>query len=204
VTACNSLERLQFLEGWGCGRDVPPPRKQLVEYDILVRFRHHDFLLLGQANDNAEHTNPSPHTVSHDATVIVSRVSSRLLAWTTMTGASSPSSSTMSTFSPSEITSLALANATGAQLKFWIENTNKSLPKKVLTKTGRVDELRKKLAKHYSIDLSAMPLQSDTTFEGPKMLDTTIIKKQWTWLRELGEEWLSAGTAFQLKPDDSK
>ncbi|KAJ7123823.1 hypothetical protein C8R43DRAFT_1135875 [Mycena crocata] len=104
--------------------------------------------------------------------------------------------------SPSDINALTLGSATGDLLKFWITEANKNIPEKSqrLTKTGKVDELRRKLAAHHNIDLSSGPDISQPMVA--LSIDENIAKKQWEGLRALGREWqqdLAAGRTFRLK-----
>jgi len=74
---------------------------------------------------------------------------------------------------------------------------NREAGKWVLTKAGRVDEIRRKLADYYSLDLSSLsssvPVQA-----GPPTRDMEIQNRQWEHLRELGEEWKLAPDSFWL------
>jgi hypothetical protein len=47
---------------------------------------------------------------------------------------------------PDDLDVVALTNANGNQLNYWIDATNKGLAKKVLIKTGTVDVRRQRLA----------------------------------------------------------
>lgn len=97
---------------------------------------------------------------------------------------------------PSDLTVLTLTHAKGAELKYWIDSVNREAGKRVLTKAGRVDELRQKLAVHYGLDLSSLP--SNPVQAGPPSCDVEIQKRQWGHLRELGEAWKRAPDSFQL------
>lgn len=97
---------------------------------------------------------------------------------------------------PRGLTVLTLTHATGAQLKYWIDGANREAGKRVLTKAGRVDELRQKLAGHYGLDLSTLP--HNPVQAGPPTRDVEIQKRQWDHLRELGEAWKWAPDSFQL------
>jgi hypothetical protein len=98
---------------------------------------------------------------------------------------------------PSDLTVSALNNASGDWLKFWIQGVNDAAGKKVLNKSGRVKDLKTRLATHYGLDRSC-PAAAPT---GPLPLDKHIQKKQWDHLRGLGAEWAqraSAGREFKL------
>ena len=97
---------------------------------------------------------------------------------------------------PRDLTVLTLTHATGAQLKYWIDGANREAGKRQLTKVGRVDELRQKLASHYDLDLSTPP--SALAPAGPATRDVDIQKRQWSHLRQLGEAWKEAPDSFRL------
>ena len=97
---------------------------------------------------------------------------------------------------PTDLTALTLSRAKGAELKYWIDGVNREAGRRVLTKAGKVDELRQKLAVYYCLDLSSLP--SDPVQAGPPSCDVEIQKRQWKHLRELGEEWKRAPDLFQL------
>ncbi|KAJ7291742.1 hypothetical protein C8J57DRAFT_1588329 [Mycena rebaudengoi] len=104
---------------------------------------------------------------------------------------------------PDDLDVVALTNANGNQLNYWIDATNKGLAKKVLIKTGTVDVRRQRLADYFGIDLSAVP---DTPTVGPITRDIAINQMQWAHLRTLGDEWAakdSAGAVFRLVPDNA-
>jgi hypothetical protein len=58
---------------------------------------------------------------------------------------------------PGNITVLTLTHAKGAELKYWIDGANREAGKRALTKSGRVEELRQRLAEHYGLNLSSPP-----------------------------------------------
>ena len=102
------------------------------------------------------------------------------------------------------ITALSLTGAKGNELMFWIELTNKTAGKRVLSKTGKVKELRQRLAAHYRLDLTSNP--ETVSACGPLPLDEHIQRHQWDHLRSLGDEWMkatSAGKPFTLCPEPS-
>ncbi|KAJ7276738.1 hypothetical protein C8J57DRAFT_1583977 [Mycena rebaudengoi] len=104
---------------------------------------------------------------------------------------------------PDDLDVVALTNANGNQLDYWIDATNKGLAKKVLIKTGTVDVRRQRLADYFGINLSAVP---DTPTVGPITRDIAINQMQWAHLRTLGDEWAakdSAGAVFRLVPDNA-
>ena len=99
------------------------------------------------------------------------------------------------------ITALSLTGAKGNELKLWIELTNKTTGKRVLSKTGKVEELRHRLAAHYCLDLTSNP--ETVSAHGPLPLDEYIQRHQWDHLRSLGNEWTEAtstGKPFTLCP----
>lgn len=50
---------------------------------------------------------------------------------------------------PTDLTALTLSRAKGVELKYWIDGVNREAGRQVLTKAGKVDELRQKLAVYY-------------------------------------------------------
>jgi hypothetical protein len=101
---------------------------------------------------------------------------------------------------PSDLTCSALNGATGDQLRFWIQKANEDAGKKVLNKTGKVEDLKSRLADYYRLDRSA-PQASSAPVVGPLSVDQDIQKRQWAHLRDLGMEWQQtsrAGRAFKL------
>ena len=102
------------------------------------------------------------------------------------------------------ITALSLTGAKGNELKFWIELTSKTVGKCVLLKTGKVKELRHRLAVHYHLDLTSNP--ETVSARGPLPLDEHIQRHQWDHLQLLGNEWTGAtstGKLFMLCPEPS-
>ena len=102
------------------------------------------------------------------------------------------------------IPALSLTGAKGNELKFWIELTNKTAGKRVLSKTGKVEELRHRLATHYRLDLTSNP--ETVSAHGPLPLDEYIQRHQWDHLQLLGNEWTGAtstGKLFMLCPEPS-
>lgn len=107
---------------------------------------------------------------------------------------------------PVDLNGTSLTAAKGTQLDFWIDAANKAADdagkKKVLAKTGRVDERRQRLADYYNIDLSSLPAPEPI---GPATVDRAINKMQWAHLLTLGNEWKQkeeAGIPFRLVNDD--
>jgi len=98
---------------------------------------------------------------------------------------------------PADVTTLTLAHAKGEQLKFWIDGANREAGTRVLTKGGRVQELRERLAVYYGLDLSA-PLPSNAPPAGPSTREMDIHKRQWAHLRNLGAQWESSPETFAL------
>ena len=100
---------------------------------------------------------------------------------------------------PLELTASMLNSASSNQLRFWIQGVNDAARKRVLIKSGKVEELKARLAAHYGFDRSASASVVPTM--GPLPLDKHIQKKQWDHLRDLGHEWAqtaSAGHEFKL------
>ena len=100
---------------------------------------------------------------------------------------------------PSELTVSALNRASGDQLKFWIQGVNDAAGKRVLNKSGKVEDLRTRLATHFGLNRTA-PVVADAA-NGPLPLDKHIQKQQWDHLRQLGHEWAQtarAGREFKL------
>jgi len=105
----------------------------------------------------------------------------------------------------------ALNAAKGVQLKFWIDETNKIMARKDLTKTGTVEALRKKLADYYGLDLARTAEKP----AGPVTRGHDMQQRQFAYLWELWDEWMecvassrpfllcgtSAGESFVLLAD---
>ncbi|KIK76864.1 hypothetical protein PAXRUDRAFT_17889 [Paxillus rubicundulus Ve08.2h10] len=106
-------------------------------------------------------------------------------------GAPNPSPGLMPVVStanhPPGFDAAAVNTATAAQLKFWINKANTAAARKVLMKMGRVDDLRRKLAAHYGLDLSTPVVSNVPAAVGPaSTLD--IQNRQWDYLCDLGNE----------------
>ncbi|KAJ7066767.1 hypothetical protein B0H15DRAFT_794362 [Mycena belliarum] len=103
---------------------------------------------------------------------------------------------------PAGLDIVSLTGASGSQLDFWIDAVNKNAGKKILTKTGKVDIRRDRLAGYYGLDLSVIPAAPTI---GPIPHDVDINKRQWAHLRLLGAEWAekdSANIPFRLVKDE--
>ncbi|KIJ11627.1 hypothetical protein PAXINDRAFT_157260 [Paxillus involutus ATCC 200175] len=85
------------------------------------------------------------------------------------------------------------STAMATQLKFWIDKVNAATGRKVLTKVGRVDDLRCKLAAHYGLDLSMPVILNVPTAIGPAST-LNIQNHQWDYLCDLGNEWDKCAT----------
>jgi hypothetical protein len=97
------------------------------------------------------------------------------------------------------INTLTLTHARGNQLKYWIVQVNWIVSEHVLSKTGRVDELRRRLAMYDGLDLSTLPRA--IVKASPLALDEDIQQQQWGYLQDLGNEWAemtAAGQQFRL------
>lgn len=94
---------------------------------------------------------------------------------------------------PAEITVATILSAKGDELRFWIENANadarahRGFSKNPLTKTGRVDELRHRLATFYGLDLLAV--KSEDVEAPGTSIDEEIQQRQWAHMRSLAQEW---------------
>ena len=78
----------------------------------------------------------------------------------------------------------------GVQLKFWVNQANTTAGRKVLTKSGRVDDLWQHLTAHYGLDLTAAPAAAAVAAPASGVLLTLDIQNcQWNALCDLGEEW---------------
>ncbi|KAF8060115.1 hypothetical protein FPV67DRAFT_1512705 [Lyophyllum atratum] len=99
---------------------------------------------------------------------------------------------------PTDLNITSLSRAKGDQLKFWIDEANRIAGKRVLTKGGKVDDLRRK-AEYYNLDLSSPPAVPIPA--GPPTRDLETQKRQWAHLRGLGNEWSQSRESFQLCKD---
>ncbi|KAF9238397.1 hypothetical protein BU15DRAFT_47812 [Melanogaster broomeanus] len=106
------------------------------------------------------------------------------------TGTSSePSPVVSSPVALPEINAASISSAKAAQLKFWIDQVNVAAGKHMLTKSGRVDELKAKLAAYYGLHLSTPVVPLAPIAVGPVSLTVNIQTCQWEYLRKLGDEW---------------
>lgn len=106
---------------------------------------------------------------------------------------------------PSHITVKTISGAKYAVLKFWINEANRFASAKVLTKSGKVDELRAKLANYYSIDMQASEQVEPIIL--PLTVNQSIQENQWDHLLALGDEWseaLEAGRPFRLIDEEGE
>ncbi|KDQ27369.1 hypothetical protein PLEOSDRAFT_158747 [Pleurotus ostreatus PC15] len=106
---------------------------------------------------------------------------------------------------PEDLTADSLKDAKVVQLRFWISTVNTTTGKRVLNISGKAAELKKRLADHFNIDISAPAAPSIARTTGIKREnednDDGIVAQQWLHLRKLGEEWAqceAAGVAFIL------
>ncbi|KAF7965123.1 hypothetical protein HWV62_45547 [Athelia sp. TMB] len=114
---------------------------------------------------------------------------------------------------PADISAEALNLANSKQLKFWISRANENLGNdrsaKKMVKSGKVEDLKARLAEHYGINRAAVKLEA---VAGPPIVDADIQKRQWADFRELWAEWMDSaakGDKFVLDglnkgPSDSQ
>ncbi|KAF7311909.1 hypothetical protein MIND_00202300 [Mycena indigotica] len=105
---------------------------------------------------------------------------------------------------PNGMTHASLLAAKSAELKFWILQTNEMQGKKALKVTGKVEDLRQRLATYYGLDLTVTSQTATTHTPAPLTLDQHIIARQWEGLAEMGQEWLNTtaeGREFRLVRD---
>jgi len=98
---------------------------------------------------------------------------------------------------PSDLTPFTLHQATKRECQRWIELTNLDAGKRVLNKTGRLEQLKAQLSSHFSLP----PFQPLSGKQKPPQLsriDMDIKKRQWDHLCMLGDEWELLGDAFKL------
>ncbi|KZP05566.1 hypothetical protein FIBSPDRAFT_842896 [Athelia psychrophila] len=101
---------------------------------------------------------------------------------------------------PSDLTATSLNGATKAQCERWIVLLNDAQGQKIIKKTGRVEELKARLADIYEIDRSA---PAPEPVAGLPTMDEGIRQLQWDSWGALGQEWLEtadAGRQFLLCP----
>jgi hypothetical protein len=105
---------------------------------------------------------------------------------------------------PLGITAAMLNKLKGSEINHHIEEINRALGKKVLTKQGNNDERRKRVAAHFGIDLAlTAPVLPGI---GPALIDEKVGKEQWVWARKLAQEWAdteAAGLSFKLWPSNA-
>ncbi|KAG1858357.1 hypothetical protein DFJ58DRAFT_781829 [Suillus subalutaceus] len=89
---------------------------------------------------------------------------------------------------PDGLTAASLKVARGSEIAFWISQANAAAGKRVMTKNGRVNDQRQRLAKHYGLDLVDGAGTSPVSV-APKTREEDIKERQFNWLRELGDEW---------------
>ncbi|KAF7980825.1 hypothetical protein HWV62_36450 [Athelia sp. TMB] len=129
-----------------------------------------------------------------------------VLALLAMSNSVVPADIPANSLKPADITADTLNSATGKLLKFWIGRANDALGKNSagrLVKSGKVEELRERLAEHYGVDRKA-PKQEPVA--GAATVDDSIRSRQWDDFRLLGEEWsqtVKAGGQFVLDKDSA-
>ncbi|KAK7054275.1 hypothetical protein R3P38DRAFT_3579613 [Favolaschia claudopus] len=99
---------------------------------------------------------------------------------------------------PNGLNPTSLIGAKGAELKFWIIQTNEAAEKKVLNVSGTVESLRSNLASYYGFDLTVNPRVESINVP---TVDESIRDRQWADLVDLGVEWkntVRAGRTFKL------
>ncbi|KAH7904815.1 hypothetical protein BJ138DRAFT_1018596 [Hygrophoropsis aurantiaca] len=108
---------------------------------------------------------------------------------------------------PPDVNVDSVLAAKGAQLRHWIDEANKNAGKKELTKSGKIDDLRIKLATYYGLNLFGHPSSAAVLpVAGPPTHDQNIQERQWEWARELGKEWedtVAARRPFSLQETSS-
>jgi hypothetical protein len=107
------------------------------------------------------------------------------------------------TTTPSDIMVSGLLGVKLKELHFWVKQANTLAGRRVLTQKGTVQDLCKKIAAHYSLDLTATP--KTEVIVGLSSMDLQLHLKQWVYLRSLGEEWeaaAAAGLLFKLLPGE--
>ena len=98
--------------------------------------------------------------------------------------------STPATAAQPEFDAASLCSMMGVQLKFWVNQANTTAGRKVLTKSGRVDDLWQHLTAHYGLDLTAAPAAAAVAAPASGVLLTLDIQNcQWNALCDPGEEW---------------
>ena len=98
--------------------------------------------------------------------------------------------STPATAAQPECDAASLHSTMGAQLKLWVDQVNTAAGRKVLTKSGRVDNLRQHLTTHYSLDPTVAPPVAAAAAPASGALSTLDIQNcQWNALCDLGDEW---------------
>lgn len=75
---------------------------------------------------------------------------------------------------PPDFDTTSLSSVTGAQLKFWVNQVNITAGRKVLMKSGKVNDLRQRLTVHHHLNLTAAPLA--VTAATPSLLSTLDIQ----------------------------
>jgi hypothetical protein len=98
----------------------------------------------------------------------------------------------------------SLKVAKGTEIVFWISQANAAAGKRVMMKNGLVEDKWRRLADYYGLNLSPSAMAS--TSVAPKTQEDHIKDRQFSWLRELGEEWGSAaadGNEFVLCEESS-
>jgi hypothetical protein len=100
---------------------------------------------------------------------------------------------------PPDMTVPAIHGAKIEKLKWWISRANETAKacgekKNPLTKGGNANDLRRKIAEYFGLDLSATTVVESTAAKKgadseSDTLRQTIQKRQWAHLRALGSEW---------------
>ena len=109
-----------------------------------------------------------------------------------------------------EITPSSLRVAKQSQLQFWISKINETELKDAgrkgkLKKSGKVDTLRQRVADYYNFDLSctAPPVTTHEASSTDSRVTEEITRRQFRFLRELGDEWRNNPSIFRLSSEET-
>lgn len=91
-------------------------------------------------------------------------------------------------------------------MRHWIDAINQNTGKKLITLSGKVDELQERVARHYGLNLT-QAIEPASPASGPRPINEEIQCRQWAHLRDLADKWrekAARGVPFVLDEEAAR